>query len=132
MTNDIFRLMERRGSGLKKIIDETAKLPGYTDSLKPEFRSTPSEFHVVLKNVNYNYSESKSNLTNDAAQESIFDKILEFCVIPKSRKEICEHLGYKNLTYFSRHFLKPLIEQGKLKLTIPDKPNSKMQKYVSE
>lgn len=124
------KFMERRGSGLKKIIDETAKLPGYIEKLKPEFRSTSSEFHVILKNVNY--SEPESNLTNDAAQESIFDKVLEFCVIPRSRKEICEHLGYKNLTYFSRHFLKPLIEQGKLKLTIPEKPNSKMQKYVSE
>ena len=115
--------------GLKKIIDETAKLPGYTEKLKPEFRSTPSEFHVIMKNVNY--IETKSSLTKDTPQENIFDKILEFCVIPKSRKEICEHLGYKNLTYFSRHFLKPLIDQGKLKLTIPDKPNSKMQKYVS-
>lgn len=123
------KFMERRGSGLKKIIDETAKLPGYTEKLKPEFRSTPSEFHVIMKNVNY--IETKSRLTKDTPQENIFDKILEFCVIPKSRKEICEHLGYKNLTYFSRHFLKPLIDQGKLKLTIPDKPNSKMQKYVS-
>lgn len=123
------KFMERRGSGLKKIIDETAKLPGYTEKLKPEFRSTPSEFHVIMKNVNY--IETKSSLTKDTPQENIFDKILEFCVIPKSRKEICEHLGYKNLTYFSRHFLKPLIDQGKLKLTIPDKPNSKMQKYVS-
>lgn len=123
------KFMERRGSGLKKIIDETAKLPGYTEKLKPEFRSTPSEFHVIMKNVNY--IETKSSLTKDTPQENVFDKILEFCVIPKSRKEICEHLGYKNLTYFSRHFLKPLIDQGKLKLTIPDKPNSKMQKYVS-
>ena len=123
------KFMERRGSGLKKIIDETAKLPGYTEKLKPEFRSTPSEFHVIMKNVNY--IETKSSLTKDTPQENIFDKILEFCAIPKSRKEICEHLGYKNLTYFSRHFLKPLIDQGKLKLTIPDKPNSKMQKYVS-
>lgn len=123
------KFMERRGSGLKKIIDETAKLPGYTEKLKPEFRSTPSEFHVIMKNVNY--IETKSSRTKDTPQENIFDKILEFCVIPKSRKEICEHLGYKNLTYFSRHFLKPLIDQGKLKLTIPDKPNSKMQKYVS-
>lgn len=123
------KFMERRGSGLKKIIDETAKLPGYTEKLKPEFRSTPSEFHVIMKNVNY--IETKSSLTKDSPQENIFDKILEFCVIPKSRKEICKHLGYKNLTYFSRHFLKPLIDQGKLKLTIPDKPNSKMQKYVS-
>lgn len=54
------KYMERRGSGLKKILDETAKLPGYTDELKPQFRSTSTSFFVVLKNVNY--------MTSDAPQ----------------------------------------------------------------
>lgn len=47
------KFMERRGSGLQKIVDETAKLPGYTDELKPKFISTDSTFKVVLMNVNY-------------------------------------------------------------------------------
>ena len=47
------KFMERRGSGLKKILNETAKLPGYSEQLKPEFYSTPTDFRVVLKNVNY-------------------------------------------------------------------------------
>jgi ATP-dependent DNA helicase RecG len=46
------RYMERRGSGLKKILDETKNLPGYTDGLKPKFRSDTS-FRVVIYNVNY-------------------------------------------------------------------------------
>jgi ATP-dependent DNA helicase RecG len=46
------RYMERRGSGLKKILDETKNLPGYTDGLKPKFRSDTS-FRVVIFNVNY-------------------------------------------------------------------------------
>ena len=47
------RYMERRGSGLKKIINETKNLPGYTDDLKPRFHSDTS-FRVVIYNVNYN------------------------------------------------------------------------------
>jgi ATP-dependent DNA helicase RecG len=47
------RYMERRGSGLKKIINETSKLPGYTKELKPEFYSDSTSFTVVFKNVNY-------------------------------------------------------------------------------
>jgi len=47
------KFMERRGSGLTKIISETEKLPGYDSSMKPEFYSTPSDFRVVLKKVNY-------------------------------------------------------------------------------
>ena len=47
------RYMERRGSGLKKIINETESLPGYTGELKPKFRSDTS-FRVTIYNVNYN------------------------------------------------------------------------------
>lgn len=47
------KFMERRGSGLKKIISETEKLPGYNESLKPIFYSDGSSFRVILKNVNY-------------------------------------------------------------------------------
>jgi len=34
------RYMERRGSGLKKIVNEMSKLPGYSDTLRPVFTST--------------------------------------------------------------------------------------------
>ena len=45
--------IERRGSGLKKIRVETSYLHGYTEKYAPEFRSTPTAFHVILKNMNY-------------------------------------------------------------------------------
>ena len=45
--------MDRRGSGLRKIVNETKKLHGYADKFVPEFYSTHSSFTVVLKNVNY-------------------------------------------------------------------------------
>lgn len=47
------KYMERRGSGLKKIISETEKLPGYKKEWKPEFYSTLTDFRVVIKNMNY-------------------------------------------------------------------------------
>ena len=48
------RYMERRGSGLHKIVEATKALPGYTDSHMPRFVSTDASFKVILKNVNYN------------------------------------------------------------------------------
>ena len=48
------KYMERRGTGLRKIVSETEKLPGYTKAYKPEFSSTATDFRVILKNVNYN------------------------------------------------------------------------------
>ena len=47
------RYMERRGSGLKKILNETKNLPGYTSEMKPRFHSDTS-FRVTIYNVNYN------------------------------------------------------------------------------
>lgn len=43
-------LMERRGSGMKKIIDSFESLPDYH---APEFQSNASEFHVILWNLNF-------------------------------------------------------------------------------
>jgi len=51
------KYMERRGSGLRKIIMETQKISGYGDDYKPEFYSTASSFSVVLKNLNFRASE---------------------------------------------------------------------------
>ena len=41
-----------------------------------------------------------------------------------------ETQGYKNLTYMTRTFLKPLLARDKLIYTIPEKPQSPLQKYI--
>ena len=53
-------------------------------------------------------------------------KILGFCEIARTKKEISEYIGYKNLTYMTRTFIKPLLEMGKLEYTIPEKPQSRL------
>ena len=68
--------------------------------------------------------------TDQVDDHDIAARILSFCSIPRTKKEICEHLGYNNLTYFTRSYLMPLIESGKIKMTIPDKPKSRNQKYI--
>ena len=46
-------LMERRGSGMKKIIDSYKKFEKLSKSYIPEFQSNASEFHVTLWNLNF-------------------------------------------------------------------------------
>jgi predicted HTH transcriptional regulator len=46
-------LMERRGSGMKKIINSYKRFENLPDYRAPEFRSNASEFHVILWNLNY-------------------------------------------------------------------------------
>lgn len=59
-------------------------------------------------------------------------EILEYCKTPRSIKEILEFCGAKSRTTFIKNHLAPLISEGKLRMTIPDKPNSKKQKYTSQ
>ena len=40
--------MEKRGSGLTRICNETKALEGYRDELKPKFKSTPTQFQTVI------------------------------------------------------------------------------------
>ena len=55
--------------------------------------------------------------------------IIQFCSIPRSAREILEHIGYSyHPTHISK-YIKPLLELGFIEMTEPDKPNSKNQKY---
>lgn len=76
-----------------------------------------------------NSSDQVSDQVGDGA---VVKKILEFCKIARTKKEISEYLGYKNLTYMTRTFLKPLLESNKLAYTIPEKPQSRLQKYITK
>lgn len=75
------KFMERRGSGLNKIVTETSKLPGYSDKYKPEFVSSPTEFKVILKNVNYQnvpvnvLVNVPVNVSLNSTEQIIFDTI---------------------------------------------------------
>ena len=119
------KYMERRGSGLKKILSETAKLPGYTGSMKPEFFSTSSDFRVILKNINYDLHR-----IGQVAGQVTVEELINFCSIPRSRKEMQEFCQLAGRNNFNDQYLKPLLESEQLKMTIPEKPNSRSQKYV--
>ena len=61
---DIFArmdLMERRGSGLRKIIEAYKMEENYKNDIKPEFKSTESSFITILKNLNYNTKNDGQN-----------------------------------------------------------------------
>ena len=132
------KFMERRGSGLRKIVSETEKLPGYNKELHPEFHSSGTDFRVVLKNVNYNLvtGDQDSDQDGDQVNDQVFsveakrDLLIDFCENPRTREEMMEYVTVASKRYFRENYIRPLLDAGKLKMTIPDKPNSKNQKYV--
>ena len=77
------KYMERHGSGLRKIVRETEKPPGYTAAYNPKIFSTATDFRVILKNVNYQLSQK--NLVNDQVSEQdkspdIPHTVLNLCI----------------------------------------------------
>lgn len=60
---------------------------------------------------------------------SVQKDIIQFCSIPRTAKEIMDHIGYYNNSKNMTTYVRPLLEMGYLEMTEPDKPKSKNQKY---
>lgn len=56
--------------------------------------------------------------------------LIEYCSVPRSRKEMQEFVGMASRTHFKENYLIPLLREGKIKMTVPDKPTSKNQRYI--
>ena len=115
---------------------ESVKLPGYTEAYKPEFSSTATDFRVILKNVNYNLEGDTHQVIHqvthqDTELSTVSKQILTFCTTPKSKKELAVFCGFKDLRNFTLKHINPLLESGQLEMTIPDKPKSRNQKYIT-
>lgn len=65
-------------------------------------------------------------------EQDVVNAIKLYCKEPKAMKEIVEYFKFPNRSYFKWHYLDDLLENDELKMTIPDKPSSKNQKYFSE
>lgn len=75
----------------------------------------------------------KQKAVSQAVRKAVSEKqILELCKTAKSLKEIAQHFGYKDVYKFKNNYINSLLEQNKLQMTIPDKPKSRNQKYVSK
>ena len=93
--------MEKRGSGLTRICNETQALDGYKDELKPVFKSTPAQFQTIIfaSSNNQNVGDfvgdmSETKLTE--RQQKILNLIKESPTI--SAKQMSETLSVTTRT----------------------------------
>jgi ATP-dependent DNA helicase RecG len=63
--------MEKRGSGLTRICNETKALEGYRDELKPMFKSTPTQFQTTI------FASTDMNNVGDNVGEQMISKLTE-------------------------------------------------------
>ena len=64
-------------------------------------------------------------------QDEMSKNIVDFCNEPRTKREIADKCGLKDLDHLKDRYLNPLLEQKLLFLTIPEKPSSSKQKYVA-
>ena len=73
--------------------------------------------------------QDKEQVKEQDKEQATIQDLIQFCSIPRSRKEMQEFMGLAGRRNFSERYIKPLLNAGKIEMTIPDKPNSKNQKY---
>ena len=71
------KLMERRGSGMKKIIGEYKRFENLENYHAPEFSSNASEFHVTMWNLNYAMDVIKDNPHVVKAPEDVVKDVVK-------------------------------------------------------
>lgn len=105
---------------------------------EPEYQTEAFMVYATIKNKKFSEKivrvrdqGTPQDAPQDAPQDTPQDRIWAYCSEPKSKNEIMAFLGYRDVKSFTKRYLKPLIQTGRLAMTIPDKPNSKNQKYVA-
>ena len=93
--------MEKRGSGLTRICNETQALDGYKDELKPVFKSTPTQFQTIIfaSSDNQNVGDfvgDMSEMKLTERQQKILNLIKESPTI--SAKQMSETLSVTTRT----------------------------------
>ena len=110
---EVLNITENRYSGIPTMRNEFAKagLPA------PIFSAVHGEFKVIMKNGLY------------SDEEPADEAVVEFCSTPRTRAEIVAFVG-KSKNYVMAKIVNPLVQGGKLRMTIPDKPKSPNQRFV--
>ena len=107
--------MEKRGSGLKRICNETKALEAYKEDRRPVFKSSPSQFMTVIYSMEYdgglngqlNGQLNGDDRVNDRVNDSLSDSVNSTYQAIKAnpgiqRKRISEMTG-KSIPTIDRH-----------------------------
>ena len=91
---------------------------------EPKFENRRNEFVVTLFN-----GVTTVTTPIEAVQEK--KDLLTFCQTPRTRREIADYLGVKTVFYAMGHYVQPLLQAGKLAMTLPETPKSSKQKFYT-
>ncbi|MCK4467153.1 MAG: hypothetical protein KAU60_02250, partial [Desulfobacterales bacterium] len=129
------KLTEGRGTGIPKIL-RAMKANG---SPAPRFETDDDRTYFVSYFPAHPLAVSKETAQvgtklgpgRDQVTAQVTAQVLNFCQEPRKSSEIMELIGLKHWKTFHANYLKPLLKQELLAMTIPEKPTSSKQRYVT-
>ena len=135
----IVRILEEKGSVIE---NRHSGIPTMKREMKkyglpePEFYEERDSFKVIFRNTSavensqtgaQTGAQSMAHITIDELKA----KVLNYCEIPKSSKEIREYVGLSSKTYVADSIIKPLLKAGMLEYTNKKSINARNQKYIT-
>ncbi|MBP3284844.1 MAG: putative DNA binding domain-containing protein [Clostridia bacterium] len=117
-------LADELGSGVRNMVKYTKLYSGGV----PEWK----EDDIFRAFIPLIPQDIPQDTPQDTPQDDMENLIINFCKEPKNMREIMEYIKLKDRKHVYIAYIKPLKEKNKIEMTIPDKPNSKNQKYVSK
>jgi ATP-dependent DNA helicase RecG len=90
---------------------------------EPKFENRRNEFVVTF------YNAVAHDSTSDGTEDE--KNLLVYCKTPRTRQEIAAYLGIKTVSFAMSRYVNPLVESGQLRMTIPQKPTSSKQRFVT-
>ena len=105
----------------------------------PKYKMEAFMLHATISNkriaedddVPQDTPQVNPQVNPQVAGNDLAGRIIEFCRKPKRKTEIAKYCGYTDERYFTKKYLKPLLQEGIIEMTIPDKPNSSNQRYIT-
>jgi len=133
---DKMYLIESWGTGIRRILEDCALAglpePGLSE-VGDAFRVEIYRKHVkqlAPDPASTQQVPSKFPASEEPVLYGRMKDLVEYCAVPRKRSEMQEFLGLSDRENFRFAVLKPLLEEGLIKLTILDNPTSSRQRYV--
>lgn len=98
----------------------------------PEYKTVAFMVHATIKNKKYHMKSGVVD-TNVVVQDNLTvqERIIAFCKEPRTFTEIMDYLGFTSRSTFRKNYFNEMLNEGIIKMMLPDKPNSQNQKYYS-
>ena len=122
---------ERAGSGVDKIVRGWEYLGLPLPAVEEETRPDYVVLTLPLKVKTDTPQDTPQDTNKTIRKEKNKNLLLEFCKEPKTLSEIMKFLGLKDRKNFIEGYINPLLEEGTLAMTEPDKPTSGNQRYIT-